>query len=75
MYNRLHELVDSGLNQLAQDQGKNGVPRAPTTRTTVVAADTSQPDPTAQADLQQQQQSAVSTEQDATAAAAGGSSN
>jgi len=75
MYNRLHELVDSGLNQLAQDQGKNGVPRAPTTRTTVVAADTSQPDPTAQADLQQQQQAAVSTEQDATAAAAGGSSN
>jgi hypothetical protein len=75
MYNRLHELVDSGLNQLAQDQGKNGVPRAPTTRTTVVAADTSQPDPAAQADLQQQHQTAVSPEQDAPAAAGGGSSN
>jgi hypothetical protein len=75
MYNRLHELVDSGLNQLAQDQGKNGVPAAPTARTTVVAAGTSQPDPSAQADLQQQQQAAVSTEQDATTAAGGGTPN
>jgi len=74
MYNRLHELMDSGLNQLAQDQGKNGVPAAPTTRTTVVAAGTSQPDPAAQADLQQQQQAAATTEQDAKAAA-GGTSN
>jgi hypothetical protein len=72
MYNTFREKMDDGLQVLAQNQGKNGMPAAPSTSTTAVPEGTAQPDLTTQADFQQQQQSAAGAENDANSAAHGG---
>ena len=64
MYNSFREKMDAGLNQLAQNQGKNGIPAAPAATPMPNADGTAQPDSSAQADLQQQQQQAQAAEQD-----------
>jgi hypothetical protein len=64
MYNSFRERMDAGLNQLAQNQGKNGIPAGPAANPTPSPDGSAQPDPTAQADLQQQQQAAQQAEQD-----------
>lgn len=69
MHNAFREQMDAGLNQLAQNQGKNGIPAGPAGSPTPNADGTAQPDPDAQASLQQQQQAAQQTEQDVQGAA------
>ena len=61
MHNRFSEQVDAGLKTLADNQGKNGLPRTPDTRTSSGEV----PPPTAddvQADLQKQEVEADQTE-------------
>jgi len=70
--NSFHEKVDDGLQQLAQLEGKNGMPAAPTTDSSVVAEGVAQPDITAQADFLQQQESAGQIEMSLKQAAANG---
>jgi hypothetical protein len=72
MYNNFREKMDDGLQVLAQNQGKNGMPAAPTTSTVANAEGAAQPDLTTQADFQQQQQTAAGAENDANVAAGGG---
>lgn len=64
MYNSFHERVDAGLGQLGQNQGKNGIPAGPSANPTPFADGVAQPDPSAQAELQQQQETAQQTEQE-----------
>ena len=64
MHNAFREHMDEGLNQLSQNQGKNGLPMGPAGNPTPYADGTAQPDPNAQSDLQAQQQAAQQAEQD-----------
>jgi hypothetical protein len=63
MHNSFREHVDAGLNQLAQTEGKNGIPSGPAANPTPVAEGSAQPDGSAQVQLQQQQQAAQQAEQ------------
>lgn len=61
MHNHFSEQIDAGLKTLADNQGKNGLPRAPDTRTSSGEV----PPPNAddvQADLQKQEAEADQTE-------------
>jgi hypothetical protein len=63
MHNHFREQVDAGLENLAKNAGKNGLPAAPDTGTTGGAPPA--PDPTAAAQLQQQQKDADQAEAEA----------
>ena len=63
MHNHFREQVDAGLENLAKNAGKNGLPAAPDTGTTGGAPPA--PDPTAAAALQQQQKDADQAEAEA----------
>ena len=56
MDNDLHTKIDEGLRRLADNQGKDGMPSSPAANSRANPAGQAQPDPTAEADLQQQQQ-------------------
>jgi hypothetical protein len=58
MSNHMREKVDDGVGQLAQDQGKNGMPGAPAAKPVQVADAQAAPDLDAQHQLQQQQHTA-----------------
>lgn len=62
MANQLQQKVHSGLDELARNQGKNGLPASPSTQTRDVAEAKAAPDLTAQTDVQTQQQTADQTE-------------
>ena len=62
MYNQFHERIDSGLKQLAENQGQGGLPAAPDTRTSLTEVPAPQPDPNVAADLQSEQAQADLTE-------------
>jgi hypothetical protein len=63
MHNHFREQVDAGLENLAKNAGKNGLPAAPDTGTTGGAAPA--PDPAAASELQQQQKDADQAEAEA----------
>jgi hypothetical protein len=63
MHNHFREQVDAGLENLAKNAGKNGLPAAPDTGTT--GGQPPAPDPTAAAQLQQQQKDADQAEAEA----------
>src|SRR5271154_6394379 len=63
MHNHFREQVDTGLENLAKNAGKNGLPVAPDTGTTGGAPPA--PDPTAATQLQQQQKDADQAEAEA----------
>jgi hypothetical protein len=63
MHNHFREQVDAGLENLAKNAGKNGLPAAPDTGTTGGAPPA--PDPTAASQLQQQQKDADQAEAEA----------
>lgn len=62
MHNHFREKMDSGLKNLADNQGKDGLPSAPDTSTTAGEVPAPDPDQAAQSDLQQQQRSADEAE-------------
>ncbi len=62
MHNQFHERIDSGLKQLAENQGQGGLPAAPDTSTSFTEVPAAQPDPNVAGDLQSQQQQADLTE-------------
>ncbi len=64
MHNDFAMKIDGGLKQLADSQGKNGIPAGPAGAGHANADGTANVDLTAVADLQQQQQTADQTERD-----------
>jgi hypothetical protein len=64
MHNHFREKMDSGLKNLADNQGKNGLPSAPDTRTTAGEVPPPNPDQSAQTALQDEQKSADEAERD-----------
>ena len=65
MHNRFHEQVDTGLKQLADKQGKNGLPAAPDTSTSAAAGvPTPEPDQNVQTQLQDMQKEADKADAD-----------
>jgi hypothetical protein len=65
MHNQLRIQMDAGLKELADKQGKNGLPAAPDTKTTAGEAPAPTPDTNVQNDLQQQQKDADAAEAEA----------
>ena len=65
MHNHFREQIDSGLKTLADNQGKNGLPHAPDTRTSSGEVPPPSPDDV-QADLQKQEADADQTEKSVT---------
>jgi hypothetical protein len=65
MHNQLHIQMDAGLKELADKQGKNGLPAAPDTKTQPGEVPAPQPDTSVQGDLQQQAKDADAAEADA----------
>jgi len=64
MHNQFREKLDSGLKNLAENQGKNGLPKAPDTGTTAGEVPAPQADSDADGELQGQQKDAEQAEQD-----------
>lgn len=64
MHNHFREKLDNGLKTLADNSGKNGLPKAPDTATSNGEVAPPTPDAGADADLQDQQKSAEQAEQD-----------
>lgn len=65
MHNRFREQVDAGLKQLAENQGKNGLPAAPDTSTSAAAGvPTPEPDRDVYTQMQGLQREADEAEQD-----------
>ena len=64
MHNQFREKMDSGLKTLADNQGKNGLPKAPDTGTTAGEVPAPQPDADTDSQLQDQQKDAESTEKE-----------
>jgi hypothetical protein len=62
MHNHFHEQLDNGLQKLADNSGKNGLPKAPDTTTTAGEVPTPPPDQGAADQLQAQQQQADQVE-------------
>lgn len=58
MHNRFREQIDSGLQTLAEKQGKNGLPTGPAARPREVAEGLAEPDPNVENQLTQQQEEA-----------------
>jgi hypothetical protein len=63
MHNQFRQNIDTGLKTLADNQGKNGLPKSPDTRTTAGEVPTPDPDDV-QGELQKQQADANQTETD-----------
>jgi hypothetical protein len=63
MHNQFRQQIDSGLKTLANNQGKNGLPAAPDTRTSAGEVPAPAPDDV-QTELQKQQADANQTETD-----------
>jgi hypothetical protein len=63
MHNQFREKMDTGLKSLAENQGKNGLPKAPTTETSAGEAPPPTADPDAETELQSQQKNAEQEEQ------------
>lgn len=72
MHNQFREKMDSGLKTLAENQGKNGLPKAPDTSTTAGEVPAPQPDADADAQLQDQQKDAEKAENEIQKAPGGG---
>ncbi len=68
MHNAFQEKLEDGMQTLAKNQGKNGMPASPSTATTAVPGAGAQPDPDAVATLQKQQQDADAAEKEVTQA-------
>jgi hypothetical protein len=64
MHNQFQEQLDTGLQSLAQNQGKDGIPTGPAADPRKNPDGTAAPDPTAAADLQKQQQDANQAEKE-----------
>jgi hypothetical protein len=62
MHNQFREKMDSGLKTLAENQGKNGLPKAPDTGTVAGEVPAPQPDADADSQLQDQQKDAANAE-------------
>jgi len=65
MHNSLQENMDEGLKKLAENQGKNGLPAAPDTKTTQGEVPPPTPDANVKDDLDQTQKDADQAEADA----------
>lgn len=65
MHNQLRIQMDAGLKELADKQGKNGLPAAPDTKTTAGEVPTPSPDTSVGSDLEQQQKEADEAETEA----------
>jgi hypothetical protein len=65
MHNQLRIQMDAGLKELADKQGKNGIPAAPDTKTTAGEVPAPTPDTSVSGDLQQQQKDADAAEAEA----------
>jgi hypothetical protein len=65
MHNELRIQMDAGLKELAEKQGKNGLPAAPDTKTTSGEVPAPTPDTSVASDLQQQQKDADAAEAEA----------
>jgi len=77
MHNHFREQIDDGLEQLAKNQGKNGMPAAPAGSAVSKPNPEGQatPDPNAAADLQKQQEEADQADKDVQVAQNDGISN
>jgi hypothetical protein len=73
MHNQFHAQIDAGLQTLAADQGKKGLPSSPPPDAVAVPEGTAQPDPDAASELMEQQQEADQAEGEAEQGASGGS--
>ena len=62
MYNQFRVTLEAGLKTLAENSGKNGLPRAPDTSTTAGEVPPPTPDANVEGDLQQQEKEADQTE-------------
>lgn len=69
MHNQFRQQLDAGLKTLAENQGTNGLPKAPDTSTVNGEVPPPQPDATAGSDLENQQKDAQQAEQDTQAGA------
>jgi hypothetical protein len=65
MHNQLRIQMDAGLKELADKQGKNGLPAAPDTKTQPGEVPAPQADTSVESDLQQQQKDASQVEAEA----------
>jgi hypothetical protein len=65
MHNQLQIQMDAGLKELADKQGKNGLPSAPDTKTQAGEVPAPTPDKGVSSDLQQQQKDAAQVEAEA----------
>ncbi|MBZ5719814.1 MAG: hypothetical protein LAO03_05485 [Acidobacteriia bacterium] len=75
MHNHLREMLDRGLKELADNSGKNGMPKAPDTSTTGGEVPPPAPDSNVDSELQQAQKDADQTEADVPKDDTGGGSN
>ena len=65
MYNNLRQNMSQGMKEMADNSGKNGLPKAPDTTTTAGEVPAPTADANVQNDLQQTQQDADQAETDA----------
>ena len=72
MHNHFQEQLDSGMKELAEKQGKGGLPKAPDTGTTASDVPPPAPDTTAAKDLTDQEEAADQTETQVEQESAGG---
>jgi hypothetical protein len=75
MHNNLRETMDRGLKELADNSGKNGLPKAPDTSTKAGEVPPPTADSNVDSELQQAQKDADQTEADVPKDDAGGDSN
>jgi hypothetical protein len=72
MHNHFQEQLDSGMKELAEKQGKSGLPKAPDTDTTAADVPPPPPDTSAAKDLTDQEEAADETETQVGQESAGG---
>jgi hypothetical protein len=65
MHNQLRIQMDAGLKELADKQGRNGLPAAPDTKTQPGEVPAPSPDTSVAKDLEQQQKDAAAAEAEA----------
>jgi hypothetical protein len=75
MHNDFAQKLDAGLQKLADNEGKNGIPAGPAAGRRANPDGQAQPDMTASSDLQQQQKDADSAEKEVNQAVAPGQGN
>jgi len=73
MRNHFQEQLDSGMKDLAEKQGKGGLPRAPDTGTTASDVPPPSPDTNAEQELNEQEKAADQTESQVEQQSAAGS--